>query len=63
MDESLRAELLSMRAEDRRVREDLIASGEMDGSRYVPSMEELHRRNAARLRELIAAHGWPAQQL
>lgn len=63
MDEQLRADLLAMRAEDRRVREELIASGEMDGSHFVPRMEELHRRNAARLRELIAVYGRPGEDV
>ena len=63
LDEQLRTELLVMRAEDRRVREELIASGEMDGSHYVPRMEEEHRRNAARLRELIALYGWPGESV
>ena len=63
IDEQLRSELLAMRAEDRRVREELIASGEMDGSRYVSKMEEVHRRNAARLRELIAVYGWPGEDI
>ena len=52
-----------MRAEDRRVREELIASREMDGSHYVPGMEEVHRKNAARLRELIAVYGWPGEDV
>jgi len=48
-----------MRAEDLRVREELIQSGEMDGTRYVPRMEAVHRANAARLRQIIADYGWP----
>jgi hypothetical protein len=63
MDEQLCAELLAMRAEDRRVREELMASGEMDGSHYIPRIEEVHRRNAARLRELIALYGWPGEDV
>ena len=47
-----------MDAEDVRVRQELLESGELGGS-YVPRMEAVHIRNAARLRELIAAHGWP----
>lgn len=46
-----------MRAEDRRVRQELSESGELGGS-YVPRMEAVHVRNATRLRELIAVHGW-----
>lgn len=45
------------------MREELIASREMDGSHHVPRMEELHRRNAARLRELIAVYGWPGEDV
>src|SRR4029434_8490340 len=52
-----------MRAEDLRVREELIQSGEMDGTRYVPRMEAVHRKNAARLRQIIAEYGWPDTDL
>jgi hypothetical protein len=62
IDESLRAELVAMRAEDTRVRNERVASGEL-GGHYVPRMEEVHRRNAARLRELIAIHGWPDEEI
>jgi hypothetical protein len=62
IDESLRRELLAMRAEDLRVREELMASGELGGP-YVPRMEAVHIRNAQRLRELIAIHGWPAEDI
>ncbi len=51
-----------MRAEDMQVRDELLASGEL-GRAYVPRMEEVHRRNAARLRELIELHGWPAEDI
>jgi hypothetical protein len=59
-DDELRRELLQMRAEDVRVRQELLESGELGGA-YVPRMEAIHIRNAARLRELIAVHGWPGQ--
>lgn len=62
VDEALRAELLAMRAEDLRVRQELIDVNELGGS-YVPRMEAVHIKNAARLRELIALHGWPAEDL
>lgn len=62
IDKALRSELLAMRAEDLRVREELMAAGELGGP-YVPRMEEVHVRNAARLRELIAAHGWPTENI
>jgi len=51
-----------MRAEDARVREELLESGELGGS-YVPRMEAVHLNNAARLRELIAEHGWPDEAI
>ena len=62
VNDELRRELLEMRAEDLRVRQELMESGELGGS-YVPRMEAVHIRNAARLRELIAAHGWPDEAI
>ena len=59
IDERLRAELTAMRAADLRLRAELLAAGELDGH-YVPRMEEMHVGNAARLRQLIEIHGWPA---
>lgn len=47
-----------MRAEDLRVRQELVDAGELGGS-YVPRMEAVHVRNADRLKEIIALHGWP----
>lgn len=62
MDEQLAGELLAMKAEDLRVRDELARDGSLfDG--YHPRMEAVHRRNAARLREIIAARGWPGQSL
>ena len=62
MDETLRAELVAMRAEDLRVRQELVDSGEL-GGHYVPRMEKVHRRNALRLAEIISTRGWPDQDL
>jgi hypothetical protein len=62
VNEDLRRELPAMRAEDRRVRDELVASNELGGV-YVPRMEAGHIKNAARLRELIAQHGWPGQDI
>lgn len=59
---ALREELLAMRAEDLRVREELAQSGELGGS-YVPRMEGVHVRNAQRLKEIIDESGWPDEQL
>src|SRR5277367_3015302 len=60
--DELRRELLEMRAEDSRDRQELVESGELGGS-YVSRMEAVHLRNAGRLRELIAAHGWPDESI
>lgn len=51
-----------MREEDLRVRGELDAAGELGGP-YVPRMEAVHLRNAARLRGLIDVHGWPAEDI
>jgi hypothetical protein len=61
VNEQLRKELLAMREEDLRVRQELLDAGQL-GGHYVPRMEEVHVRNAARLRELIEQHGWPAEE-
>src|SRR5262249_34030642 len=42
--------------------QELIGSGELGGP-YVPRMEDVHRKNAARLRELIELYGWPAEDV
>ena len=62
LDEALREELTAMRAEDLRVRDELLRSGEL-GQGYAPRMEAVHRRNASRLQEIIAQHGWPDIEL
>jgi hypothetical protein len=63
MNEALREELVAMRAEDLRVRQELIESGELNGIGYAPRMEAVHRRNAARLKQIIVEHGWPDREL
>jgi hypothetical protein len=62
LDDALREELTAMRAEDLRVREELSQSGEL-GQGYAPRMEAVHRRNASRLQEIVAEHGWPDREL
>lgn len=54
--EALRRELVAMREEDLRVRQELMDAGELGGP-YVPRMEALHVANAARLRALITEYG------
>ena len=62
MNERLREELKAMAAEDRRVRQELLESGEL-GDGYAPRMEAVHRENAARLKDLILEYGWPDRDL
>ncbi|HEX8195339.1 MAG TPA: DUF6624 domain-containing protein [Pyrinomonadaceae bacterium] len=60
--EKLRQELLAMRAEDERAREELAKTGELfDG--YHPTMEAVHLKNAARLEEILAENGWLGKSL
>lgn len=62
MNDALRRELVGMRAEDLRVRDELMGAGGL-GNGYAPRMEAVHRANAARLREIISEHGWPDREL
>lgn len=62
MDQRLRQELLSMVAEDARVRDDLAKSGKLFEG-YHSKMEEVHLKNAYRLDELINEFGWPGRSL
>lgn len=62
INEGLRRELLSMQEKDLRVREELLAAGQLGGP-YSPRMEAVHVSHARRLRELIAEHGWPAEDI
>ncbi len=51
-----------MAAEDARVRAELAATGELFRG-YAPRMEDVHRRNARELLDIVRAHGWPATAL
>jgi len=62
LNDALRNELLAMREEDLRVRQELLDANELGGA-YVPRMEAIHIKNAARLRELIAQHGWLTEDI
>jgi len=62
VNEELRRELLAMREEDLRVRDEVIQGASVYGG-YDPRMEEVHKRNATRLKEIIAEHGWPGRSL
>ena len=60
VDGELRSELLAMADEDQRVRAELAADASLFEG-YHPRMEEVHRRNGARLQEIIERHGWPGR--
>lgn len=51
-------ELIEMADQDLSVREKLLLAGELSGG-YHPEMENIHRANAKRLREIIAEIGYP----
>jgi hypothetical protein len=61
MDSALRDELLRMDARDQAVRAELAADGSLFKG-YHARMEEVHRENAARLREIILGVGWPGEK-
>ena len=62
MNDELRDELMQMDEQDQAVRAELAADGSLfDG--YHPRMAAVHDENAARLRAIIAAHGWPTERL
>ena len=62
MNEALRSELMQMDEHDQAVRAELAADGSLfDG--YHPRMAAVHDANAARLRTIIATHGWPTERL
>lgn len=56
------AELIALAAEDQRVRAELLEEGVLFGA-YHPRMEAVHRHNAARLSEVLAVAGWPADAM
>ena len=51
-----------MEARDQAVRNELTAAGELDDT-YHPRLEEIHRTNASRLRQIVAVFGWPGHAL
>jgi hypothetical protein len=66
VDEALRRELLTMEAEDRRLRQVLRDAGELhaDPPAYHPRMRELHQRSNARLWEILDDYEtWPGRRL
>lgn len=62
MNDTLRAELIQMDDYDQAVRAELAADGSLFEG-YHPRMAAVHDDNAARLRAIIASHGWPTESL
>ncbi|HTU65383.1 MAG TPA: DUF6624 domain-containing protein [Steroidobacteraceae bacterium] len=62
MDASLEKALLDMESRDQQVRRELTAAGSLDAA-YHPRLEEIHRANSSRLRQIIAVFGWPGRTL
>ena len=63
MDAELRAELLAMAEEDARTRDELLRAGRLPRESYSTVMREIHERHNRRIREIVAAHGWPGRRL
>lgn len=62
MDESLEKALLEMEARDKALHAELASAGEVNDSHH-PRVEELHRAQSSRLRQIIAVFGWPGRSL
>src|SRR5260370_27640988 len=60
VNEHLRRELLAMREEDMRVRDEVVKNSSIYAG-YDPRMEEVQLRQAERLKAIIAQHGWPGR--
>lgn len=61
MNDALRAELLERAGRDQAARESLQPRHDMQ--RWAETVEPVDRANTARLREIMAEHGWPGHQL
>ncbi len=58
MNQALLDELLALKQRDMDTRSRLVREGRLyDG--YADEMQQVHRKNAHRLTELVAQHGWP----
>src|SRR3954447_14617509 len=62
MNKQLREQLLQLVTEDRRVRAQLAATGELFQG-YAPQMAEVHLHNAQVLEAMIKTWGWPGKSL
>jgi hypothetical protein len=62
MDCRITDELIAMAEHDRKVGDELAASGALYEG-YDPRMAAVHEKNALRLREIMAQIGWPTERL
>lgn len=62
VDQRLRRQLLSMRGEEEAMHRKLLAAGERYQG-YPARLEQVHKRNAERLRRILDKHGWPCATL
>lgn len=62
VDQRLRRQLLSMRGEEEAMHRKLLAAGERYGG-YPSRLEQIHKRNAERLKRILERHGWPCASL
>lgn len=63
MNHQLRQKLLSMQEEDQRILRELLDAGELQEEEYHPRMRAVHERNNARIKKVVAEHGWPGISL
>lgn len=63
MESELQKELLAMQDEDQALLQVLIDSGELTQEEYHPEMKALHKKNNARIKEIIEEFGWPTISL
>ena len=57
MESELQKELLAMQDEDQALLQVLIDSGELTQEEYHPEMKALHKKNNARIKEIIEEFG------
>ena len=62
IDQELCSELLAMKEEDEQMHTRLSNDGALTGH-YVPALQAVHGKNAARLREIVSHRGWPNEEI
>lgn len=63
MNHILKAEIISMAEADQRVLQELAETGELDTTDYHPRVHEIHKKNTARMKEIVREYGWPCSDL